>query len=53
MYKNKFIDEVVVSDRTNPMNNSMTKDTLKSAAAVGVTHVHRVSFCFLLLSASL
>lgn len=35
MSKKEFIDEVVVSDRTSPMTNPMTKDSLKSAEAVG------------------
>lgn len=31
MSKKEFIDEAVVSDRTSPMTNPMTKDSLRSA----------------------
>ena len=35
MSKKEFIDEAVVSDRTSPMTNPMTKDSMRSAEAVG------------------
>lgn len=38
MSKNEFIDEAVVSDRASPM----TKDSLRSAEAVGEGALHEI-----------
>lgn len=42
MSKNEFIDEIVVSDRTRPTTNPMTKDSLRSAEAVGEGALHEI-----------